>query len=271
MPETSVIIVTYNRSEELKKCIKSVLAQSYLDYELIIVDDCSTDSTEDAVKEFTDKRIQYVKGAKNSSGSFVPRQVGQKVSSGKYIAVLDDDDFWLEKDKLKLQVEYLEKHPKCVLVGTNAVGIDSNGKVVLHVNYPHDDSEIRDRMLFRNLFYHSSVVYRRDAYLSCGGYQVLQNGHYGSYANEYDLWLRMGLVGGLANLPIYGVGHLSIVRMLSLKTRMSFMVQHLKDIKGYKSYYHHYYKAFIISVVFALLEIPVLVKMKRFMQRKLIR
>ncbi len=264
----SVIIVTYNRVEALKRSIMSVLSQSYEDYELIIVDDSSTDNTESMVKELQDSRIRYIKLDKNSGGSYAPRQMGQKMSTGKYIAVLDDDDFWTDNDKLQLQVAYLEEHQDCVLVGTNAIGMNIDGKVDFYVKYPQDDRSIRTKMLIRNLFYHSSVIYKKEAYLSCGGYQFLDNGHYGNYANEYDLWLKMGIAGGLANLPIYGVGHISIVRVLGVKTRMAFMLQHLKDIRRYKAHYPNYLRAFVISVVFAVIEVPLLVRLKRLIYRK---
>ncbi len=268
MPIVSVILVTYNRCEVLKRSIEGVLAQSFLDYELIVVDDCSTDITESVVKEFNDERIKYIKLEVNTGGSFVPRQVGQKASNGKYIAVIDDDDFWIENDKLQLQIAYLESHPDCVLVGTNAIGRDRNGQVVLRINYPQDDRSIRNKMLIRNLFYHSSVVYRREAYLQSGGYQMLDNGYYSNYANEYDLWLKFGILGQLANIPIYGVGHICNVQVLGMKTRIEFMLQHIKDIRRYKLHYPNYNIAFIVSVVLTILEAPMLVRLKKFAQRR---
>ena len=268
MPSVSVILVTYSKPDELKRAIESVLTQSYKDYELIIVDDCSTDNTDVVVGSFIDERIKYIKLESNSGGSFAPRIIGQKFSSGKYISVLDDDDFWVDKDKLSLQVDYLKNHPKCVLVGTNAIGLNGGNKVAIHINYPQDDSVIRSKLLAMNLFYHSSVMYTRDAYLKIGGYKILNWGRYVSYANEYDLWLQMGTVGEMANLPICGVGYNSIPKWIGLKTRIEYARQHINDIRKYKSYYPNYCKAVAIILAIVVLEVPILVRLKRFVFRK---
>lgn len=106
-PTVSVIIPTYNRAHLIERAIKSVLNQTYRDFELIIVDDGSTDNTAKVVKSFNDGRIKYIKQQKNKGGSAV-RNIGIKAASGKYIAFLDSDDEWLS-NKLNKQIDCLAK------------------------------------------------------------------------------------------------------------------------------------------------------------------
>jgi len=202
----SVIMPTYNRPELLSRAIKSVLTQSYNDYELIVVDDCSMDDTKDVVAGFNDRRIRYIRLEKNSGGSAIPRQTGLEKSKGKYIAILDDDSIWVDKDKLSLQVLYLEGHPECVIVGTDAIIINGDGSVRTHLHYPKTYIEIKNKLLMQQCFLHSSVMYRKEALLDVGGYSIYKGGYYMNYTDEYATWLKMGLVGELVNLPIYKYG-----------------------------------------------------------------
>jgi len=104
----SVIIPTYNRAHLVGRAIQSVLNQTYQDFELIIVDDASTDNTEDVIKEFQqkDNRIIYLKHDQNKGGS-AARNTGIKISKGKYIAFLDSDDEWFP-EKLEKQMNYIQ-------------------------------------------------------------------------------------------------------------------------------------------------------------------
>ncbi|WP_195695127.1 glycosyltransferase family 2 protein [Priestia megaterium] len=105
-PLVSIVIPTYNRGDTLVKTINSVFSQSYTNYEVIIVDDASTDKTEKIVREIKDPRLKYIKLNQNSKGTR-PRNVGIQSSSGDYIALLDSDDEWLP--------EKLEKQIGCVI------------------------------------------------------------------------------------------------------------------------------------------------------------
>ena len=110
-PKVSVIIPTYNRSDLLPRAINSVLNQTYQDFELIIVDDGSTDNTEEVIKEFQeqDKRIKYIKHDKNKGGS-AARNTGIKAARAEYIAFQDSDDEWLP-EKLEKQMKVFESAP----------------------------------------------------------------------------------------------------------------------------------------------------------------
>ena len=116
-PKVSVIISTYNRADLLFRAINSVLAQTFTDFELIVVDDCSTDTTQEVIRKFTDPRIHAIRHENNAGGS-VTRNTGITYAKGKYLAFLDDDDEWLES-KLTRQARILdESEPGVALVYT---------------------------------------------------------------------------------------------------------------------------------------------------------
>lgn len=105
-PKVSVIIPAYNRAHTLDRAIQSVINQTYTNWELIIVDDASTDDTENLVKKYIDEKIKYYKNPVNKQKSY-SRNRGVKVSSGEYVAFLDSDDEWL-REKLEKQISSLE-------------------------------------------------------------------------------------------------------------------------------------------------------------------
>ena len=115
-PMVSVIMPAYNEEQNIHDAIASVLAQDFEDFELIVVDDGSTDLTGEIIKSFTDKRIVYLKN-KTNIGVTRSRNRALETAKGKYIACLDADDT-CTPDRLRKQVEYMESHPKCVLCST---------------------------------------------------------------------------------------------------------------------------------------------------------
>jgi len=126
-PLVSVIIPAYNRAKTLQRAIESVLAQSYQNFEIIIVDDASTDLTAETIKDFLTPKTRYFKH-KNNKGPGAARNTGIKKSKGKFIAFLDSDDQWLP-EKLEKQIEIFKKAPKKIaLVGTNHYVVSPNEK-----------------------------------------------------------------------------------------------------------------------------------------------
>jgi len=122
----SIIMPSYNTAEFIADSIHSVLAQTYTDWELIIVDDCSTDNTDDIVEPFlTDKRIIYIKNEKNS-GAAISRNRALREAKGKWIAFLDSDDLWTQ-DKLAKQIKFMEDNGYSFSY-TNYSEIDADGK-----------------------------------------------------------------------------------------------------------------------------------------------
>lgn len=107
----SIITPAYNTAEFIKETIESVLNQTYKNWELIIVDDCSTDGTDEIVKQIKDDRIKYLKNDMNS-GAAISRNKALAFASGRWIAFLDSDDIWLS-NKLEKQISFMEKNGYC--------------------------------------------------------------------------------------------------------------------------------------------------------------
>jgi glycosyltransferase involved in cell wall biosynthesis len=262
-PLVSIILSTYNRPDKLAVAIKSVFAQTYTDWELLVIDDGSP-------QEITvpdDPRIKLVRLHPNSGGSYRPRRTGLEMSQGKYIAILDDDTFCVDKDKLKLQVEFMEQNPECELVGTNAAIMTPEHKVKKLIRYPGTNYKIRARMLFRNPFFHSCVMYRRETAVRNGGYSRIKNCYYTDYSFDYELWLKLGTVGKLRNLNIVGAGCINPKWDFSTRNRWEFTKLNLGVIKRYRRYYPNWIKAVVFRLVLVVLEIPPVVRFLRWLRK----
>lgn len=127
MELVSVIMPTYNCARFIRESIDSVLAQTYTNWELIIVDDCSTDETDTIVSNYTDKRIYYIRNSQNK-GAALTRNRAIKEAKGRYIAFLDADDLWLP-EKLEKQVAFMEKN-NYAFTYHNYTEIDENSKPI---------------------------------------------------------------------------------------------------------------------------------------------
>jgi len=125
IPTVSIILPTYNRAELIGDAISSVLAQSYGDFELIVVDDGSTDATAEVVDSFRDPRIVFLQ--QENRGRAAARNKAIMASRGRYIAFLDSDDEYLDQ-KLDLQVAYMDSHSDIGMVYTSAYCIDERGR-----------------------------------------------------------------------------------------------------------------------------------------------
>src|ERR1700688_1532416 len=130
-PRVSILLPTYNRAALLRRAVQSVFRQSFPDWELIVLDDGSTDGTEAMLKEFMgrDHRITTIRNPKNENAGIAKfLDKGLAAAKGEYIARLDDDDYWIDDDKLKKQVAFLDSHPDYVVVGTGVRVINKEGK-----------------------------------------------------------------------------------------------------------------------------------------------
>ena len=126
-PRVSVVIPTYNRRGYVQEAIDSVLAQTYEDFEVIVVDDGSTDDTREVVERIRDPRVHYM--YQSNAGRSAARNNGIAHSAGEYVAFLDDDDLYLP-DKLASQVAFLEQHPEVELVAGGGDLVDKECRVI---------------------------------------------------------------------------------------------------------------------------------------------
>ncbi len=245
--KVSILLPTYNGSNRISKAINSVLSQTYKNIELIVIDDGSTDSTQNIVEDLakTDERIKYIKNSKNL-GLQKTLNKGLSLSTGSLIARIDDDDFWNDQKKLDSQVKFFEKNNDYVLVGTGMHAVDENGKKVYDLNPPETDTSIRKNILFRTSFIHSSVCFKKQEALNCGGYnESLQTRH----VEDHDLWLNLGKQGKMYNLQIPSVTIIFRNDSVSGKNLFDQQLKELKLINKYKKNYPNYLKALIQSLI----------------------
>ena len=195
--KVSIILPTYNGGKYVINAVESVLFQSFSDWELIIINDGSNDDTESLLEKYIKKepRIIYLKNEKKI-GVQKTLNKGIKKSKGEYIARIDDDDEWINKDKLKEQIEFLEKNNDYVLVGTNGVVVDDRMNRIIDYNVPKTDFLIRKTILFKNSFISSSVLIRKSVLQRIGGYCEEE---YAKNVEDYNLWLRLGTLGKFFN------------------------------------------------------------------------
>lgn len=176
--------MAYNAERYIRSAIDSVVHQTFSDWELLIVEDASTDATAEILSIYTDSRIRVVRNPINL-GVAVSRQRALELASGEYVAVLDSDDLTSEQ-RLQVQVKYLDQHSDVTLLGSAYQMINENGGIVATINVPTDPLEIRWKLLFGNCIGHSTVMFRREHVLELGGYDK------GVKAGEdFDLWVRI--------------------------------------------------------------------------------
>ena len=243
-PLVSIILPTYNRVNLLIKAINSVITQSYKNWELLVIDDASTDETEVKMKEISRKepRVRYLKIEKiDSPGIAKYLNLGIENSKGKYIARLDDDDVWNHNNKLNQQVEFLESNQEYVLVGGGLVMVDSNEKELYKFFKKETDDVIRKNALLSNPFIHTTVMFRKDSAVSIGGYKDIK------LAEDWEFWLRLGQIGKFYNKKEYYADYLSAGQNLSLVNQKETARMIFKIIKLHRNNYPNYYKAFILN------------------------
>jgi len=241
MPKVSVITITYNRAKYLPEAIESVLAQTFTDWELLIIDDCSTDNTREVAEKYTakDSRIKYFRNDVNLKIS-KSRNKGLELAQGKYIAMLDSDDIWCDIEKLDRQYNFLENKPEYALIGGGVIVINETGKEIKRYLDPNGNKDLKKMILAKNPFAHSSVMYSRRIALDLDGYDVGLPS-----AEDYDLWLRMGKKHKVANLRDYVLKYRVHGGNISVTDRATIIERNLFVVERYKDYYPNHWKAVI--------------------------
>jgi glycosyltransferase involved in cell wall biosynthesis len=230
----SILLPAYNAEETISKSIESIFGQTYQEYELIIIDDGSTDKTEEIIKSYSSNpKIIYIKNEKNI-GLIETLNKGIRVSKGEFLARIDADDIWISSNKLAKQVHFLNTVPECTLIGTQAKF--TNGE---KTSYPLTDQTIRKSILTKNLFIHSSVMFRKKSLNH--SYDIKDY-----LVEDYSLWLKLGLEGTFANLEDYAVEYYINPQGETRKNNYLQTKNSLNLIKSYKHKYPNYYKALLI-------------------------
>ena len=186
-PIVSILMPVYKTAPYLREAMDSILSQTFTDYELIVLNDCSPDDADEILNSYLDPRIVRYKGEKNVGLSNI-LNVGLEMARGKYIARMDSDDLSYP-DRLRIQVEYLESHPDIDLV---SVGMQLFGaKDDVWVREPNPE-KVKINALFHSPILHASSMWRRERFEENG----LRFRQEMVPSEDYDLWTR-ALVKGL--------------------------------------------------------------------------
>jgi glycosyltransferase involved in cell wall biosynthesis len=196
-PAISVLMPVYNGARYLAEAVESILAQTYRDFEFVIVDDGSTDRSPTMLDEYArrDARIKVVRRANTGIVGALNNAIAE--SKAALIARMDADDVSLP-DRLEKQVAYMRDHPECVALGSRVTGIDPYGCVLFQSEHKLAHDEI-DAELLNGVGWaivHPAAMLRRDAVEEVGRYRPEWQ-----WVEDLDLFLRLAEIGKLANLP----------------------------------------------------------------------
>lgn len=179
MPIVSVIIPVFNGEKYLRYAIESILSQTFRDFELIVIDDGSTDNTRNILENY-EKRIiwRYQK----NMGQAAAINKAYRIASGKYFAYLDSDDMCMP-NRLEVQVEYLDRHPMTYLVYSDRYCINEYGKII---EYDRKKQVDQFSILQYNFIIRSSVMHRRECLDKVGLFDEKNTGN-----DDWDMWVRI--------------------------------------------------------------------------------
>jgi glycosyltransferase involved in cell wall biosynthesis len=233
-PLITVLLCVHNGADCVARAVQSILQQSFTDFELLIVNDGSSDQSGRVLTAFTDRRIRMIDNAANI-GLTRSLNVGLRAARGRFVARQDADD-WSHPQRLAAQVSALDRNPGTVLVGTQAKLMTTSGRRVPSAEWRKctTPTAIKWQLLFENPFVHTSVMFRRDIMLGeFGGYnESFQTNQ------DFELWSRVVRRYQTRNLPEelvvltdragsvsrrYDVEALRQVRKVFLETRNCFL------------------------------------------------
>lgn len=194
MPRVTVVMAVYNAAEFLQQAVASVLCQTWRDFELIVVDDASTDGSLPLLQSVHDPRIRIIRHSTNQ-GASLSRNDALAAARGEFVAIMDADDV-CDPARLQRQVEFLDAHPSVGLVGCGVYdNIDAHGAVLYTSFLPEDNETVQRALMERWCFLHSSILFRKSLYAGAGGYRTAFEP-----AEDHDFVLRMAELAEVRNL-----------------------------------------------------------------------
>lgn len=158
--KVSILMTFFNEEKFIKRSLKSLINQSFKNWEAVIIDDCSTDNSADIIKKFKDQRIKYFK-LKKHKGRTSALNFGLQKCKGRFISILDADDFYF-KNKLKKQINLLKKNKEIKFLASWGKFIDSKGKKITIFKTPKTIKKIKKKLFTTNIIGHSSVIYDKN-------------------------------------------------------------------------------------------------------------
>jgi glycosyltransferase involved in cell wall biosynthesis len=193
-PTVSVVLPVRNGQRYIARAVESILAQSFRDWELIVINDSSSDRTADILRDLSIRHNRIRELTTPSSGLVLALNAGIAASRGELVARMDADDFALPS-RFERQVAELSRRPSLVVLGGQIVRIDAQHRKLGRGRYPIGDNSCRRQLSTSAPFCHPAVMLRKKAVVGVGGYRDTFR-----HAEDYDLWLRLAEVGELDNL-----------------------------------------------------------------------
>lgn len=213
----SVILPVHNGEKYVYEAVQSILNQSFKDFELLVINDASTDNTLSIIESFSDSRLKLINIDKQTSLADV-LNIGISQSICKYIARMDADDI-SEPSRLLLQYEFMEQNPDVVVSGGNITLIDAKGVIIGNRKYKLKDSDLRKNIFIFSPFAHPATIIRKEALLKVNGYTKGL-----SKVEDIDLWFRISKEGMFANINEYILKY----RVLNTSQSLSNVRDHFK-------------------------------------------
>lgn len=194
-PLVSVLVPAYNAELYISEAIESILNQTFKDFELIILNDCSTDNTKKIIEKYAkkDSRILLINNEENLRIAKTLNK-GLKIAKGKYIVRMDADD-WSYPHRIEKQVKLMEDNPEIVLSSGNMEICDSEMNIKNKSNFPTSDEKIKKVLLQYNPMVHPAMIFKKDTALEIGGYDEEVK------SEDYMFTIDMSSKGLLANHP----------------------------------------------------------------------
>ncbi|MBQ4600635.1 MAG: glycosyltransferase [Oscillospiraceae bacterium] len=192
MPKVSVILPAYNAEKYIKEAMDSILSQTFADFELIVLNDCSQDSTEELILSYEDPRVVYVKNEENLGVARTLNR-GLALAKGEYIARMDADDISL-RSRFEKQAAYLDTHSNVAVLGSNVELFDENGTIQTGWSST-DPRQLKLDLFFACPFAHPGVMMRTAVIRELGGYDPEYEG-----LEDYELWYRVSRKANISTL-----------------------------------------------------------------------
>jgi len=183
-PKVTILLPVFNAEAYLNESVESILAQTFADFELLAINDGSTDHSREILTSFSDSRLKIIDNDSNR-GLIYTLNRGIELARGEFIARMDADDI-SKKNRLEKQVNYLNNHPKVALLGSWAEYVDQDGRYILLRKVPMGNKIIQEKLLEVCCFIHPSVMLRTSVVRQFNGYR-----QDALHAEDYDLWLHI--------------------------------------------------------------------------------
>lgn len=253
-PLISVVMCVYNGEKWIDTAVSSILNQTYSNFELIVVNDYSSDTTLQHLLKIRDKRVRLINNNKNYGVAFSLNKA-LKITKGKYVARMDADDKAVI-NRLKKQSSFLEENPSVAAVGTWAKLITESGKLIKIQKVPCYYSEIKSAIIKFNPLIHPTIMIRKNILDEIGFYNVKYEG-----AEDYDLFLRLANRYTVVNIPTVGLIHRVHSDAVTQKRMKYIEIQSLRvRLNAIRQYQYSYWKLIYLIRPILFLFIPTQIK-----------